>query len=164
MSFAGCGECGQVCMSPCIMLFLMKENKVLHVGFTGTQSGMTEQQYKIVSGLLRQLKPTHAHHGDCVGADADFHNICRSMQTKIQMVGHPPIKKNKRANCEFDILRETKEYLVRNHDIVDESTIMVSTPFGPEELRSGTWSTIRYAKRKKVKLYIVWPDGRIEEH
>jgi hypothetical protein len=39
---------------------------------------------------------------------------------------------------------------------------MISAPAGiSEELRSGTWTTIRYTRKMKIPLSIVWPDGYI---
>lgn len=136
---------------------------MLHVGFTGTQEGMTTRQKQVVGGLLRTLKPTTVHHGDCIGADADFHDLARFLVNGVVVHIHPPINKSKQANCVGDFSEPRKDYLVRNRDIVDSSSVMIGTPKGPEELRSGTWSTIRYSKRKKCKLYVVYPDGKIEE-
>jgi hypothetical protein len=134
---------------------------MLHVGFTGTQVGMTMLQVKAVHNLLKDLKPSVGHHGDCVGADKHFHDLL--LIEKIQVHLHPPTNPQKRAFCKADKEYPKKDYLSRNRDIVDCSEIMISTPKAAEELRSGTWSTIRYAKRKKCKLYIVWPDGKIDK-
>jgi hypothetical protein len=42
---------------------------------------------------------------------------------------------------------------------------MVATPRGfKEELRSGTWATIRYTIKMKKLLTIIWPDGTIKVH
>ncbi len=52
--------------------------------------------------------------------------------------------------------------MVRDKDIVNPAERMIAAPAGTtEELRSGTWATIRYARKKKVPLSIVWPDGTI---
>jgi hypothetical protein len=34
---------------------------------------------------------------------------------------------------------------------------MIGTPLGPEEARSGTWTTLRYAKKKKKPCDIIYP-------
>jgi len=70
----------------------------------------------------------------------------------------PQIQK-KRAFCEgYSEIREEKPYPVRNRDIVDESDMMVACPGGPEELRSGTWSTIRYAHKQGKEVLILMPE------
>jgi hypothetical protein len=130
----------------------------MKVGFTGTQLGMDAHQRLSVAQTLRNIKPTHGIHGDCIGADSDFHNICRDLGMSIEI--YPPIKGTKRAWCKGDIIHEADDYLVRNKKIVDASDIMIATPkSSKEELRSGTWATIRYARKMGKKIYIVFPEN-----
>lgn len=133
----------------------------LHIGMSGTQEGMTEAQINSVIQFMEDNQQfNNAHHGDCIGADADFHSLVLDRWT----VGHPPIKSSKRAFCDFDEQREPKDYLVRNKDIVDESDFMIIVPRGfEEELRSGTWSTARYARSQGTHGLIFWPDGSVED-
>ena len=50
--------------------------------------------------------------------------------------------------------------LVRNHKIVGAVHLLIATPkTDKEELRSGTWATIRYAKKVRLSTCIVYPDG-----
>jgi len=53
----------------------------------------------------------------------------------------------------------SEEYLVRNHDIVDAVDKMYAFPKEIEEQwrGSGTWATIRYAKKKKKSLMVSFP-------
>ena len=45
-----------------------------------------------------------------------------------------------------------KPYLERNRNIVDNTTMLVAFPNNNKELlKSGTWSTIRYAKKRNKK-------------
>jgi hypothetical protein len=56
-----------------------------HIGFTGTRHGMTPAQRHAVSQLIAELAAGAAftaHHGDCVGADAEFHDLCRSTASR----------------------------------------------------------------------------------
>lgn len=123
---------------------------------------MTSHQIYAVDALLdNDIITQISHHGDCIGADVDFHKLSRIQGLRI--IGHPPIKVNMRAFCEFDEIRKPKKFIDRNHDIVNESDWMIFTPSGfIELLRSGTWATIRYSKIKKRDGFIVWPDGIIE--
>lgn len=73
---------------------------------------------------------------------------------------HPPIKTDLRAFTHCDRESEPRDYIARNHAIVDSTEFMIATPGGPEHQRSGTWSTIRYAKRVGKRVVIIMPDGR----
>ena len=142
----------------------------MRVGFTGTRFGMTRKQLREVRKFLREnwQSITEVHHGDCMGADDDFDTLfdvrrLDSMPSKhkIKKVIHPPDNSLDRAFCEIydgDELRGEKPYLERNHDIVDECDTLVSTPRTlTEVLRSGTWATIRYAKKKQKTVIIIYP-------
>lgn len=141
-----------------------------HVGFTGTQRGMTRTQRFHVEEMILQMLVGSAHHGDCVGADAQFHDIVRRAGWFV--VGHPPIDPKKRAYCAFDEVRDPLDYLVRNEAIVDASDIVIATPAqDAEQVRgSGTWWTVRCTRRhqrarmrvdRTLLLHIVFPDGSI---
>jgi len=54
--------------------------------------------------------------------------------------------------------------MARNRDIVAASDALLAAPEGPEASypRSGTWATVRMARRAGLPIQIVWPDGRIE--
>jgi hypothetical protein len=132
------------------------------LGFTGTQGAVKLIQFDALVELVKRLNPEEAHHGDCIGADDLFHDIC--MDLDIPVIIHPPINASKRAYCEGFLGRWLeKDYIVRNHDIVDESEIVIAVPPTAEELkRSGTWSTWRYAKKTGKETYLVLPNGDIE--
>jgi len=140
----------------------------ISIGFTGTQVGMNvEQRATLGYYLKRTLHPNidvEYHHGDCIGADADFHTLLNELfeecNIKKNIIIHPPIKNIKRAYCKSDFILEPKDYLDRNKDIVNASKILLATPKEFEEqLRSGTWSTIRYCKKQKKKAFIIFPNG-----
>jgi hypothetical protein len=60
-------------------------------------------------------------------------------------------------------MHECKEYLDRNHDIVDSSDLLIAVSESTVEvLRSGTWATIRYAKKLRKPIKIIYPDGKVE--
>jgi hypothetical protein len=137
------------------------QTKIL--GFTGTQKEMTEQQKLTVKMLFeKEGKGTILHHGDCVGADAEAHQIAAPLGYRI--VKHPCDIDSKRANCWcYEGVWTAKAPIERNHDIVDCCHLLIATPKGfDEEQRSGTWATIRYAVRVRKEVIVVWPDGRYE--
>lgn len=143
---------------------------MIHVGFTGTQRGLEEPQLAALDRLLGDLAYQHGsielHHGDCVGADEVAHDLADNSCFDITI--HPPDDDSKRAFCTGGISRDPKPYLERNRDIVDESRILIACPNGAERMRSGTWSTIRYARTKiydelgNQLIYIITPFGEIK--
>lgn len=137
----------------------------MKIGFTGTQIGMTDVQKNIVSSLLKKLKDiiTEVHHGDCIGADKEFHDIAKQFALKVIL--HPPSNDSKRAFCQADAEWPEKDYLDRNHDIVNQCDVLIATPKeSSEELRSGTWATIRYARKVHKTIYVVFSDGKFLEN
>jgi len=100
------------------------------------------------------------HHGDCVGADDQVGSFAAKL-SGVTVTLHPPTNPSKRAFCAADEVREAKPYLDRNRDIVDETELLVAFPKGPEEKRSGTWATVRYARKLDRQIMYVWPDGTV---
>lgn len=128
------------------------------LGFTGTQDGMTYPQKFFFEGILARLSPREFHHGDCIGADCDAHKIVERLLPKCIIVGHPPDSDAKRAFCKCHERRPPKPYLVRNKAIVFSVDSMCAAPKSrTEELRSGTWATIRYARKVGKHLIMLWP-------
>lgn len=131
------------------------------IGFTGTQEGMTEAQKVYMTAVLD--KDVELHHGDCLGADAEVYVLAKTNGSRT--VCHPPTNPYKRAfSSKNDEVREARDYLDRNHDIVDETQRLYATPkSNVEEHRSGTWATIRYARKKRLPITIIYPDGQISK-
>lgn len=129
----------------------------MKIGFTGTQQGMTENQSVMLHYFLSQCKGEF-HHGDCIGADAEAHDI--AVIVNLEPVIHPPDIMRKRAFKKATQIRTPKPYLYRNRDIVDECDELIATPKEfKEQKRSGTWSTIRYARKLKKRVTIIYPNG-----
>lgn len=135
------------------------------VGFTGTQRGMQPMQLASVKHLVEMYSPGIFHHGCCIGADEEFNKLVDQPLNTI--IRHPPDNDYKLAKCETKfatvITRDSAPYLTRNHDIVDEANIIIAAPAEFEEvLRSGTWSTLRYAKKHFFKpIFHVEPNGAV---
>lgn len=131
------------------------------LGFTGTQQGMAPRQLKVVRQLLYNC--VFVHLGDCVGADAQAHAI--ATEYGVTRIGHPPTERRKRAFLDYDEERGPKPYLMRNLDIAMEGVDgLVAAPSGwIEEQRSGTWSTVRRARKLRRHIWIVRPDGSVVE-
>jgi len=137
-------------------------SKQVILGFTGTQEGMTIQQIQQFEIIIKQLSPNMFIHGDCIGADAEAHNIISENFPNIGIEIFPPIDEKKRAFCKTpkSYINEPMKYLDRNRAIVDSSTHVIACPKQFHEvLRSGTWMTIRYARKLRLYLIIIYPDG-----
>lgn len=133
------------------------------IGFTGTRHGMTPPQLKQVELILVDMGSYIVHHGDCVGADAQFHVLANAQGYRI--IVHPPLSEQWRAFCVGNEMRTPKEYHARNRDIVDEADLMLAAPGEFQDPgHGGTWYTIRYAKKQKTPFTIILPDGTYEEH
>lgn len=137
---------------------------MIYIGFTGTQDGMSEAQQATVTKLLTEYGEVHPafvfRHGDCIGSDAQAHDIARAAGAKIVL--HPPLQAEKRAHCKGDDEKAPLDYLERNKEIVKGSTVLIATPKkATEEKRSGTWATIRDARKRGIKVQLVQPDGVI---
>jgi len=128
-------------------------------GFTGTRKGCTPAQLENLKRVLRLIDVLH--HGDCTGADAEAWWVAKTLYGKYT-VCHPPIKSKTRAfTAPNDEMRPQYDYIVRDHHIVDESQFMIGVSNTMEEvIRSGTWTTIRYARKLKRPILILFPDGK----
>jgi hypothetical protein len=130
----------------------------IHVGFTGTRTGMTLEQVETFAHLITTVGPFVVfHHGDCVGADEIAHNVC--FQLGIPSVVHPPTNGSLRANVDnaFQVLKP-KRYLERNRDIMKASSRLYACPKSYTNRHGGTWNTISYATNR-IPVTIIWPDG-----
>ena len=130
------------------------------IGFTGTQNGTTKEQRATGREILTRARDGEFHHGDCIGSDAEFHDLAK--ECGLEPVIHPPSDPSKRAFKEARIIHPPQPYLVRNHNIVDSTRSLIATPGEYlEQQRSGTWATIRYARRLLRPICIIFPNGEI---
>ncbi len=136
------------------------------IGFTGTRNGMTPQQIATVRDELEQQLRAHpdkelqAHHGDAIGADADFHRLCQELG--IAIVIHQPFSDKERAFCTGAIdQRPRKDFGEQSESIVNATEILIATPDGMKERvrGSGTWMTVRKARKAYKAIVICFPDG-----
>ena len=84
-----------------------------------------------------------------------------SIRSSVRIICHPPIRTKYQAFGSYHETREPKDYLVRDQDNVNESDFLLAAPDGPERVRSGTWTTVRYARKKGIPITIIMPDGEV---
>jgi len=134
------------------------------VGFTGTQFGCAKPlQYEALRRCLGELRVCGAlwmHNGDCIGSDHQAGLLWQWHGGAIHL--HPPLIRGKRAFLVPEKSEQPAPYLYRNRKIADACTVLVATPSGfEEERRSGTWATVRYARKLGKAVTVIWPDGTI---
>lgn len=154
------------------------------VGFTGTRVGMTNAQRETLSHLLREDQITMAVHGGCEGADWNFHGLVLDTPHAEQITiavypstlthSYPPpildaVQRGELLQHVWNRLGASIVYspqapLTRNRQMVQlvrrYDGIYYATPKSElEELRSGTWATIRAALKCKVQLKVIYPNG-----
>lgn len=138
-------------------------------GFTGTRNKPTPVQIFVMHRWLQRMlgEDDEFHHGDCVGADESAHGFVTNLQVLrpgLIVVGHPPVDESRRAFCLCDQTWMPKPFLDRNHDIVNATDWLLALPATEQEVqRSGTWATIRYARRQRKPIVIIYPDGHVGE-
>lgn len=136
------------------------------IGFTGSQHGMTDwQRERLKEALARYRFIAEFHHGDCVGADDEADDVARELRIPFIVV-HPPVDTRRQAftfkkpptkGVSIEV-RTPKPFLLRNRDIIHDSDELLATPRErTERLRSGTWSTIRFARRLHRPIHIIYP-------
>lgn len=131
-------------------------------GFTGPRTGMSDRQYEVLGQLWKIRQVYELHHGDCIGADKRAHDLALEMHLP-KIVIHPPSKYGYRAWCVDSpgvLILPEYPYTVRDEHIVKACDELYATPDGwQEKQRSGTWTTVRIARRLKKPLTIIYPDG-----
>jgi hypothetical protein len=104
------------------------------------------------------------HFGLCIGADEQAAIIAQELGG-FRIIAHPGYSPKNPTNrlyrSEFtgnDEVREEKPFIKRDHDIVDETAHLIAAPWTAEEQRrSGTWATVRYARKVGKPITLVLP-------
>lgn len=134
----------------------------MKVGFTGTLLGMTDEQCQNLTDLLQNddICPqvdgiaNEFHHGDAIGADANAFAIATYLGWRT--IAHPCDLEHKRAFTPSDIVMPVRRPLARNWIIVHSVDVLAAAPLSHNEVtRSGTWSTIRYARDAGIPYYLL---------
>ena len=123
------------------------------VGVTGSRYARSSARLAKFIQFVAEHGIEELHHGDCIGWDDQCAIVARREGVKV--VAHPPDDDRLRSFSASHIILPPKPYQDRNKDIVNAVDFLIAAPDGPEKLRSGTWSTVRYAKRVGVKG-VVW--------
>jgi hypothetical protein len=123
------------------------------LSFSGSSTrGWTTRQRDRVHEILEEFRPIVVH-GACVMQDDQFDSLAHSMGlTRFVFPSNHPTK-SALSTClarggRIYESREPMHPLKRNPLIVQASNRFIATPKEQHEvLRSGTWATIRYARK-----------------
>ena len=116
----------------------------MNVGFTGTRKGMSEAQKSQLHRVLALLQyaaqvsnqSVRVFHGGALGADDEAHYIA----DRLGMDPNPVLVMSEDS--------PGRSYLARNRVIVSRAELLIAAPeTDTEQLRSGTWATVRYARQ-----------------
>lgn len=145
------------------------------IGFTGTQKGVKKPQ---LYALESELKLDHGDdgyspksskflHGGAVGADTVADALACVLEFKDIEVFPCHNERytfwTEKGDGRVRSIHSVKPPLMRNRIIVKRSQKLFATPVGfNEELRSGTWATIRYMRELKKPIVIIFPDGSVK--
>lgn len=131
------------------------------VGFTGSEFGpQSERQSMQLEVLLFDhfVPGSEFHHGCCVGWDEVAAKMAREIGYEIY--GHPPTNKKRLSSFKNDFDQTPAPYLIRDSHIVLASRVILAASYEMHEtLRSGTWTTVRYAVKARRPGTVVYPDG-----
>jgi len=136
----------------------------VRLSFTGTHRGMTQAQVLSLADFI--ARASVLVHGACVGADdeadilAVFFRVPRRAfpSTSASMRITNDVLESRIGSRVF--IYPAAPPLVRNRDIVRQSDHLVACPAQPiEVLRSGTWATVREARRIGIPVTVITPAG-----
>lgn len=146
------------------------------LGFTGTRQSMTDEQRHALPTALPFI-PDHVLHGGAVGADTEFdawlQTMWRVQPSLMNVILHIEIYPSNTArhdywNWKYDnekqwlTIHPAMQPLARNFRIAQRCDQLLACPFQKnEQVRGGTWATVRYARKAGKPVTLLLPDGTI---
>jgi hypothetical protein len=137
------------------------------VGFTGTIAGPTPAQHARLKWFAARLPISRAVHGGCKGVDSLAHNAVRRAHPDIVIEIWPSDLPGTHGVCLTMPMGRCELYpelppLERNRIIVRRIHGLLAAPrTDREELRSGTWATVRYAREIGCPVYVIQQNGAV---
>jgi hypothetical protein len=145
------------------------------LGFTGTRRGMTPAQRAALPSVLAAL-PERVLHGGAEGADEEFHDwIAEHIQNGFKWMEcsiYPSSDVRWRYWLDHGVNEQFRSFdvhmpeapLTRNRIIAKRCDHLLACPVeADEQLRSGTWATIRAARKLGKLITLILPDGTARE-
>lgn len=131
-------------------------------------------QIKSLKQILLTLDPPPGEfwHGDCIGADVQFHDSvlqCFGGRAEFQLW---PSTLKSRAHVEILYRFPGNKYTIhepadarqRTIYIAKSSKLLIVTPFEADiQDKGGTWLAYHTGRAARKQVVIIWPSGRTEE-
>lgn len=141
----------------------------IRVGVSGTRHAGSDHFFTIfhLMGLMKEISDyTTVTHGCCRGADDLAAKATRNVGTDIRIRGILPAGwqgsrwiVNGDYNTEVEEMPNGTSLLDRDQRVVDEVQGLIAFPMHAEDhvesRRSGTWATIRMARRKGIPIVVL---------
>lgn len=133
---------------------------------TATRRGLTADQIREARFLFSSYALDGIVHGAAHGGDSDLHYVAHdlAMFCDIWPASGVPSNITGLRVSPLDVVHEPAPPLDRNKTMVDLTDKLFAFPAGyDEELRSGTWAAIRYARKQHKSVTLIFPDGSVVE-
>ena len=134
----------------------------MKIAFTGTTRGMTGWQMQRLHEALCERAKGHwqFHHGGAPGADRQAHYLARELGCEDLHVWLP-VGKTWAEEAGTTVHHTRLLPLRRNHLVIGGADVVIAAPYQRDEIRrSGTWATVRYARKANITVVLLapWPD------
>lgn len=143
-----------------------ESSSTINCGLTATRAGLTGYQKTNLNVAFHWLSgnPKTANfkllNGCAIGGDEEASLLLPSWRCVGFPARHKDSSEKARRHC--GELRAEAPPLTRNGHILAESHTLFGCPQGEaEELRSGTWATVRAARRMDLPLVLFLPSGQV---
>lgn len=134
--------------------------------FTGSRQGPTEPQRRAFTAWLATAQPGRMLNGLAIGCDEWA--LLAAKDHGWELEGYPCNIGSQVSTVAVHMVVSHGKYhqsmppLDRNRLMVGMADRLLAMPAGmEEELRSGTWATIRYARKGQKPITVFWPDGSV---
>lgn len=142
----------------------------LNLLVTGSETGGTAAQQHALRVLIRGLKPQKLIQGCCVGIDTlacliTIQERCASWGSQIEGWPANDVSPAKRSDWAIGVCTQVCEWLPaldRDDRMAERADLVAAVPDTDDEaLRSGTWATVRRARRRGKLTFVIRQDGTV---
>jgi hypothetical protein len=135
---------------------------IKYLVFSGRRDDLSDSQKIMVVNFIRLIKFKCAFHGDCIGADGQFHDLVRENRKKAWIEVYPSPYEAMRAFKEGDLTHEAMKAAERDKYMINQGEILLAAPPTKQPVKSGTWANISFAETCETiqKIIVIAPDGQ----